>query len=383
MADDANEWFGRMMLLVGGAVALVIFSIVLLLGMAVVGGMLDDMAQTGEERNKTAEPNPITGEAVSFADTSGPNAVTEVYELQDSRGYGIALSGASDSYYQSGDDITLDGANWSASSWGSVDNESATMTLLDVDGEILIQYNGTTSEWGAWVYNESSRDTYFLSGNAPSPDNLTLVTVSGNSTHLTLYRNDTRLDTVTRGDSVASQWNASNWNGTVEEVRLFRDYTNSSEQSALYTDPVKPAKNRDRAARIMFDQGGGSSTPVYFAGTSATLHNARWTQAGLAGHTLTEGDDYTISQLEGTVTALSGGEIDGAPVVFIDFEYAPINSVGEVGLAIGDAFTLFATAGIIIPAIAVVAVLVGGLVGAVNYARGLDMPGIGDSGGNR
>jgi len=368
-ADAARGQTGIFMTLVIAAVALVMFTVVLLVGVSLVDGVVSGIGGQAGPVNTSASPDPVTGQAVSFEDTSGEATVTQVYDVVDSRGYAVALTGASDSYVQTDSDVTLTSdATWSVSTYAAVDATATgtTMTALSVDGRILLQYNGTAGSWAAWYYNESSRNSYRVSVTAPDPTNLTRIEARHNGSALTIYRNTTQGTTATTGTSnTADAWpDATNWDGRLDETRTFDDPLPSSERASLVTNPVGPAPGTNRTARLMYDQGGGTTTPIYFAGADATLSNASWV-GGLPGASLTEGADYELDTGAGTITALANGRIGGAPVVWIDYRYNPADEVASLGQTLVESYGIFGVAALVIPGVAVLAVLVGGLALAV------------------
>jgi hypothetical protein len=300
MAPDRGQ-LGIYTVLIVGAVSLVVLSIVLLLGTALVGGMAGAMGVNEDPVNRTASPDPITETAVGFENTNDGREITRVYRVEDSTGTGVELTGAEDSFMQAEADVELaTGGNWSVSTWAAVDAGAAgkTMATVSADGRVVIQYNGTDSEWRAWYYEEGGRDSYLANVSAPNqPGDLSLVTATANETHFWIYRNGTRGETKSiTTDSIASlNLSATNWDGRLDETRTFDDYTNDTEQSDLTTNPVAPRPDRNRTARLTYDEGEGDTTAMYFTGERATLSNFTWVD-GLAGNLLTEGADYTLNQ---------------------------------------------------------------------------------------
>jgi len=59
------------------------------------------------------------------------------------------------------------------------------------------------------------------------------------------------------------------------------------------------------------------------------------------------------------------------------------NAAEDTTNSTGDAFSLFGTSVLVIPAAAVLAVLIGGMVGAISMRRGSGLPGFGGNGGSR
>lgn len=357
--------------LLSGSIALVALTIILLIGILLVGGTATDLGATDDPFNTTASPNSEVGTAISFASTEGEREVLAVYDVNDSTGYAVEFTGASDSYLESDQQVDIGDDSWTVSTWARVDDgaKNNLMTAVSADGRVLIQYlNGT---WSAWYYDEADRNSWRANVSAPDqPGNLSLVTATSNGTHLWIYANTTRGDTVNiTGSSIEdATLNSTNWDGSLDETRTFDDETNDSEQSTHYNNPVAPRDERNRTARITYDEGSGQSTAIYFTGVSASLSNFSWVSTGLPGNRLSEGTDYQLSEADGTITAIDGGLIDGAPVVWIDYRYQPISNVGQVSEALQGAFDLFSNVPLIIPAVAVLSVLIGGIIGAIKLA---------------
>lgn len=366
---------GFAFLAVIGAIALVVFSVTLLLGLTITGSVAEGLDDTKDPFNTTSSPDPETGTAVSFEDTSGSATILEVFQVRDTTNTSINLTGADDSFMESqaAFEVSTDDT-WSVCTWASVapGAESDNMTAISANGRVLIQYDGSTSNWSIWHFDDGSSQSWRANVSAPNqPGNFSHICGIHNGTHLTAFRNTTEGDSVSTetNDSIADvNVDSGNWNGRIDETRLFDQALNSSQRSALHDYGVRPLPNATRTARITYDEGSGSTTEIYFADTRADLSNITWDD-GLTGSVLEEGTDYEMSTSAGTITALSGGLIDGAPVVWIDYRYEPRNAVGNVAEAIRPAFGLFATAALAIPAVVVLGMLVSGLIGSVFLLR--------------
>lgn len=374
--DDSG--LGVFNVLVAGAIALVLVTVIALLGLTLVGGMTSGLADDLTAQNRTSSPDPVTGAAVSFEDTSpGSGDVTQVYRVNDSTGYAVELTGANDSYVRSQGGVDLyENDTFTASTWARVNSSSSgeTMTVLAAGSDVTLQYNGTDGNWTAWYYESSTGDSYRVDVDAANqPDNLTWVAAWRNETHFTIYRNTTQGEIVNisaSNRSASGEFNASNFNGTLEETRVFDEALNSSERSGVVNNPVAPRPEANRTLRVMYDEGSGSTTALYFAGGErADLSNFSWVH-GHDGHVLTEGTDYEIDLSDGTITALAGGRIDGAPVVWIDYEFKPSDRILDLVEPLGTAFGLLSTSTLVIPAAAILAVLIGGVIGSIAFARG-------------
>lgn len=381
LAGDDRGQLGVFAVIIFAAVALVILAIILLLGVALIGGIVDGVGGQTDPISKTASPDPIVGESVEFADTRGQAEITEVYGVRDSRGYAVSLTGASDSYVQTNADVTLaSDATWTIGTWARADPGAVneTITALSADGELLLQYNGTSDQWVAWYYDTAARDSYRVTVAATDPTAYTWVGARHNGTHLTIYRNGTEGGTVATdggSDFAPIEVNSTNWDGELDETRAVDDALTQSQIDSHVADPIAPLPGTNRTARVMYDAGAGTSTPIYFTGTSMTLSNASWT-TGLPGHSLTDGVDYELDAGDGTITALADGRIDGAPVVFVEFEYLDRNDVANLGYQLTDAIVFMAQSAIVIPAAAVLALLFGGLIVGLRRVDtgGSDMP---------
>jgi len=101
-----------------------------------------------------------------------------------------------------------------------------------------------------------------------------------------------------------------------------------------------------------------------------------------ASTTLTDGTDYNWYPSNGTVEITDGSPDNGATyeISYSGRESTYGGATTATTDSTGDAFELFGTSVLVIPAAAVLAVLIGGMVGAI--AGGGNLPGMGGGGGN-
>lgn len=323
-------------------VTIIIIGAVITLGFPIFDGIASAGGADPVQRHTDV---PVTTDEYSQIDTNGD--VEKVLQVNDSTGTAVLLTGANDSYIESDDTIKVpsDGT-WTIGTWAQVDSngtaENETMTLASVEGEVLLHYNGSSSQWSAYYYNESSRNSYRVNVSAPNqPGNLTWVAAWSNGTHFTVYANTTRGEIVELAgeNSAEAEWNASNWDGMVEELRILDKPLNATERSDHVSDPVAPLKGAGVSARLMFDEGDGTSTAVYFTGGSATVSNVTWGQ-GHPGNILTQGDDYAVGWFSDAIKALEGGRLDGAPVAWVTYRIVPQRLLGGVLDSLGDTMVL-------------------------------------------
>ena len=89
----------------------------------------------------------------------------------------------------------------------------------------------------------------------------------------------------------------------------------------------------------MFDEGSGGDTVVYWAGTSATIVNGSWTNQGIENPSLQAGTDYATYTDPVRVEVLSGGYLEGAPVLFVSWTQLPLGG-GNVWAILGAALAM-------------------------------------------
>jgi len=221
------------------------------------------------------------------------------------------------------------GGNWSVCTWARPDDTDANMTVISVQGEQTIQYlgNQTTPQWVGRYWDAGERETYDVAVDATATGTRTHVCFQQTTNDITLYANASASPTVTTTGShtlTDAQYNISAFNGSVEETRIYNASLDSADRTTLRDHPSRPLGTPTPVARIMYDVRSGpvTSIPMYFTGTSATVTNAD-IEPGVGGDDLTEGTDYRVDNLQlgnPKLIALDGGDLDGAPVVFISYD---------------------------------------------------------------
>lgn len=300
--------------------------VILFLGIAVANPLAEQTGTTDTEDTVLLDG---TGEWVTISDTIG---VEET--VYDSRGYAVQLTGANDSYVQSDASVDVSGSGeWTVSQYASVNASAAssTQTALSVDGRLLITYNGSQSEWRAWYYDDGSRDSYEVSVPAPNqPGSLANLQVVSNGTHLTLYRDNAASNTtnITTDSIVGAPVESGNWHGRLDETRTFSKPLNDSERQRLVDVPVGPHRTGNRTARVMYDEPERSKQRIFFSSAELATSNASYT-TGLSGsvmdgagtwNNITGQTDYVWDTQGPQIYPVDGGELDAAPVAYVDWE---------------------------------------------------------------
>jgi len=299
-------------------------------------GDYNDQVQTAAELDGT--------QWTRLDDTVGVNE-----NVYDSRGFAIQLTGADNSKFSSSEtfDVASD-ETFTASVWLQRNNDTD-MTAYTLDSNLVVGYNASRGNYTAWYYDEGDRDSYQVEVSEQSGNNLENVVVVRDNETLTIYSNLTH---GTRADlSVASTepapTNSTNWNGTVEELRLSDVAWNSSVRSNHYNNPIDPLSVA-QTARIMFDEPYRDYQLLFYADGRINQNNVNFVQ-GLPGQeldsteVLLQQSDYKFRQEGPQIRAVSGGEVDGAPVAYVDYTSKGIagvlvddwnNAVGLAGVAI-------------------------------------------------
>lgn len=307
-------------------VAAMVLAMILLVGTTLLGDIT-----SGEEgvRNNVGE-SALLGDTSTFISLGDGEGYDET--VYDSRGHAINTTGANDSYVKStqGYEIASDDT-WSVSVWGHVDSGSSgeTMTAVSLNGRVVINYNGSDGNWTVWYYDESSTNSYQANVSAPDqPSALVNVQVVSNGSHMTIYRNNSSGETVNvSGSNIAdAPVKATNWDGRLDELRTFDDALNGSQRGALYNDGVGPLANGTRTSRVMFDEPDAGQQQIFFTNADLEQSNVSFSE-GLAGEEMTSASallgqaDYEWEATGPRIRPVSGGELEGAPVAYVDYEY--------------------------------------------------------------
>jgi len=131
-------------------------------------------------------------------------------------------------------------ANRTVSTWARVDNTSGVRQVVSVDSRTILVYNGTSSDWACWSYDDGTGQTHRVAVNATSPGALTNLQCERASGALTLRVNDTSTTSVQTdsANATAQTLQTEPLDGRIDETRTFNGTLTSAEQSALYTAPT-------------------------------------------------------------------------------------------------------------------------------------------------
>jgi len=344
-----------------------VISIVLLLGVPIVESISTQRETVGGERVLYDEAILAdAGTFVSIDDTAGMNET--VYKTT---GFAINFTGANDSNLSGTGALSFGNeTDWHVSVWGRPDagTEGDTMQVTAIsDGELIIYYNGSASEWRAWYYKQSTRDSYEVAIAAPSPvsGNFTNIQVRANDTHLTIFRNTTAGGTadITTSSTVDAPTEAGNWDGRVEELRTFDTAQNSSVIGDLHAQPVQQRPGLNRSARLMFDQPQRpSETLILLTGQTATASNVTFASGfpeqimdeQTVANDLAGTSDYRWKNDGPQLAPVADGEIDGAPAAYASYERP------ATGIALTD-FIVWYSVAALLPLVLIATFIIGRL----------------------
>lgn len=303
-----------------GMIVAVIVGIVLFVGVFAASVVVEEGRQITYENGSTTDA--INLENRDSAQLDYYTATNQ--QVYDSLGNSIELSGSSDSYFQSQDNVDFNTTGeFTLSTWVYADSSiSGERTVASLNGRLVQTYNSTTGNWEVWYYDERTTDSYELEANATSPGSFENVQVvsDGNSIELYVSSTSTPDDTVQLDGGFVESPNASNWDGRIDEVRTFDTALNATQRQSLRNDPVGPLPD-STTARIMFDERGTSTQLLFYASGGVDTFNANIVD-GLNGSLLTEGTDYSWDSSSPGIEVLSGGRLDGAPVAYASFDYS-------------------------------------------------------------
>lgn len=266
-------------------------------------------------------------EDVRLTDGSGElswDGTVENFTIAQSLGDSVEFTGANDSELQGSATVPHD-QTWSASLWAEAD-QVRTQRAAQLGGWLMVDLvnNSGTAEWRVTYYDDADWETYQISTTASSPTTWTHLTVTANESTLTLAENNTVVQSVPLADASGAPvpTNVSNWDGRLEETRVYNDVVSASQRQTLYSEPTAPVRANE-TARIYFDAWGDESTiDVYRTGTDLTISNATVVE-GFEGQTLSSAgvfSDGDYRRSGGDLIAVDGGRLDGAPVAFVAYD---------------------------------------------------------------
>jgi len=273
----------------------------------------------------------------SWIDT-GLSEPTEGLDVAATREQAVQLDGNG---YVAAPEPTLNDS-WTVCSVGALTsgyNNQAHYTLLAIDNETAtLRY--ADGNWTARYINNGTETA--ASAPASSPTDLTAV----------CGRYDNQSDTlelVVEGSVVASSVDgeqdhnrsvAINWNGTIDETRVWGRAVSDSNLTAYANDPVIALPGADRQLRVMFDEDVGGATRTHYAGggTAGLVGGATIGEPAVQRPGISGGSDWR-ARTDGTyqIQAVSGGYLDGAPIVFIIGAGGPFASIITTLFSVGPA----------------------------------------------
>jgi len=321
-------------------ITVIIAGIILFIGISAVSTVVETGSDDAESVQTAAELNGT--QWVALDDSAGTDET-----VFDSRGYAVALTGADDSYTQTESDISLNTSqNWTVSAWASrADSTAETQTVLSLDGEIIIAYNGTTGNWVGWFYDAGDRASYNVTVNATTPPgDLASVVLVRDGDRLTIYENTTGGSSVMlTGTNTAADPNGTNWHGRLEEIRVHNSSWDATTRNNHYSNPIDPVP-AGAQGRIMFDEPYRDTQRLFYESGDVATSNATF-GGGIPGSEMQAdsllGGDYEWQSDGPRIRPLSGGELDGAPVAYVDYQRRTLeadlldgftNAVGLAGI---------------------------------------------------
>lgn len=316
----------------------VVIGIVLLIGLAVSGAVVDVISDSPSAQSAGGDFEPVGGETTTFEAALGEGQSVET--VTATREYAVAVDG--DGFVDADPPDGWDDGSWSVTAVATANessdrfNPNATHVILAADnGTLLVTYDA--GKWAAYYDDGALTQQVSVNGTL----NQTEIVVVRDADNGTLAIDaDGRRD-VQSLDSDTEQRNVTlEWVGTIDEVRYLSVALDDAAIDTYQDDPINPLNASDHTARWMFDEGEGSTSEVYYGGSNATLErNATWA-AGVDGPELVDGADYELETDPIRVTTISGGYLDGAPVAYVSYTGELAGSVRTVIGGIAGAYEL-------------------------------------------
>lgn len=340
-----------------GAIMLLVTLVVVLITALVGGAFVGAFGILGTPETTVS---PDTGSFVEVDSTI--NEVPDSTLVKSSSGHALRFDEGD--YVQAEIDGNIDQGDWTVCSYVEVAEDASPTSTMDIasaaNGSIQLEYDA-----GSWmIFYDNGTSTAVLKANATSPKTPTTVCARNTGDQITLWENGTQVASSTLSNATGTRNVSVTLSGVADEIR----WSNSSVSSAMMSDyaanPTIPFDGTDRAARFMFDEGQGSTTTVYYAGTSADIVGASWTD-GVEGRTLQNGTDYTWSEEPWSIKLLSGSDYAGAPALTIEYagSHPYSSSILSIQSNFATAIVLFGVSLLVIPAMAVIVLIRDGELG--------------------
>lgn len=297
-----------------GAKAIVSAIVVIAVASAILSGVLSG----GPAAIQTPANN--TTITVDQGQTSVPSWV----DVSATRGNAVAFS-AWNGYVET---PTLGNGSITVCSAGKLAsdaNTKATYTLYaDDNATTLLQYDA--GHWMFYHANVSGSLSAKATVAAPNPS-ATLRPVCGryNAANETVsVSRGTTVSAPVQMDSDTERRNTSyDWYGSIDETRTFGEAIPNATLTAYGNDPIQPLEDWNRTGRLMYDEGSGTTTNIYWSSQDATIVNGTWTD-GLDDVALDKGDDYRLYDRPFQILFPPSGYLDGAPVVYLTWLATPM-----------------------------------------------------------
>lgn len=303
-----------------------VISVVLLAGIAIVDP-LSDTVDTVEVENDSVGLGDA-GETIELEEFGSAGDET----VRNSLGNALVFTGADDSYLSADDEVGLNlSANWTISqgAWVDAGATGEEMTLLTLgNGDLHLRYaqDGATSVWQVWIYLPPD-DTYVANVTATDVTNASVIQVRRSGDSLTIWENNSAGDTVDLSASNEAPVNlsaASNFDGRLDETRIYQSALDSSDRQALVDSTIEPV-DPEPIARIMYDEMDGSTVAIYFASTDASASNVSL-GSGFAGAImdssgLLSSGDYEWRTNTPALTVVEDARLDGHPNAWVSYDW--------------------------------------------------------------
>lgn len=315
--------------------AALIIVIVFVLGSILVGANFPVPAQPGQ-----ADVTPGTG---SYVNVGGDLDQSQDFSVKPTLSNALIFTGST--HVDASIPKNVTNGSWTVCSTvelGDGANLNATYTIAALKNEtITLEYDA--GDWAVYYDNGSADARASITATHPqgtsgglfsSGDPWTSVCGRYNESvnQLRVFEDDTASPPASLTAATASRNVSWEWVGRQDEIRVFNLSVSNATIATYASDPIKPLPGTNRVARLMLDEGSGSSTHVYFAGTTASVTAPEW-GAGVDAPNLESGTDYTLQESPLRLKILAGGYADGAPVVWVvgdNIWYDIYTSIGEL-----------------------------------------------------
>lgn len=242
--------------------------------------------------------------------------------VEATTGNALEWDGSDESYVEADTGENLTDGSWTTCTVASLDSNANQQASHDAlafqSSDILLQHED--GNWSAFFYRDGLSAKATTVASSPTDKTPVCARWDEDAGELAIVESGTVQDTDTLDSNTVDRQVSVEWYGTLDEIRVWNESVSNADLQDYATEPTDPVSGTNHSLRMMFDEGSGSQTTAYYSsGDGEIVGGVSWTSAGVEGPDLDEGTDYEFQADPFQVRTLSGGFLDGAPIMYVSW----------------------------------------------------------------